>query len=82
MQNVSNGGPYDDIIQKVGTERNIPVVDLKPIWQNPDNIGTAGQNTFNGISNSLNPNDSGMDLIAQEIYKKIEPILLKKFDSV
>ncbi|AAK80566.1 lysophospholipase L1-like esterase [Clostridium acetobutylicum] len=76
--NVNYGENYDQVINSVGQKRNIPVVNLKPIWSDKTNIGPSGEKTYYGVSDEFNPNDKGMNAIASDIYGKIQPILYER----
>lgn len=61
-------GSYDKAIKKVADKYGYPVVDIRNIWEDPDNSGPAGKTTFKGKSDDFHPNDKGMELIAQKMY--------------
>ncbi|URZ04192.1 SGNH/GDSL hydrolase family protein [Clostridium felsineum] len=76
--NTNYSEKYDEIIDKVGENRKIPVIDLKPIWTDKTNIGPEGNKGYYGISDNFNPNDKGMNSIASTVYGKLQPILYEK----
>lgn len=61
--------PFDNVIKKVGEERSLPIADVNHIWKQQDNKGPAGVETLFGESDNWHPNDKGMKLIADEIFK-------------
>lgn len=69
--------PYDNVIKKVGEERNLPVVDISHIWARSDTKGPAGVETEKGESDNWHPNDLGMELIAEAIFKVAAPYIDK-----
>ena len=72
------GDPFDQVITRVGEERNIPVVNVETIWSNPTTKGPSNSNTFNGPSDAFHPNDDGHTAIALAIYQQIAPILIDR----
>lgn len=79
--NSESSGKLDDVIIEVGKERNIPVVNLKPIYSDWNNKGPKEIQTFRGASDNFHPNDNGHDEIANAIYEKVEPLLLEKYKN-
>lgn len=76
--NVNYGEKYDEVINRVGQNRKIPVLDLKPIWTDKTNMGPEGNRDYYGVSDDFNPNDKGMNSIANAVYEKLQPILYEK----
>lgn len=70
--------PFDDVIKKVGEERKLPVAEVKDIWLQVDNKGPEGIETVFGLSDNWHPNDKGMKLIAEEIFRVAAPLLDKQ----
>ncbi|MCM3154992.1 SGNH/GDSL hydrolase family protein [Priestia megaterium] len=70
--------PYDEVIKNVGQERDIPVADVKTIWQDSSTKGPANVKTYKGPSDDFHPNDNGMEQIAQTIFGEIKEPLKEK----
>lgn len=71
-----NSLAYDAIIEEVGQEKNLPVVNIESVWQNRiDTRGTKGVQTYLGVSDDWHPNDKGHKEIANAIFQKAYEVL-------
>lgn len=63
---------YDSVIEDVGKENEIPVVNIQPVWKNrTDTFVTKGFVDYLGVlGDGLHPNDKGYELIAERIFEQ------------
>lgn len=63
--------PFDTVVKNLGKEYNLPVADIKSVWdKDPEKTaGPPGLKTFNGTSDRWHPNDEGMKQIGEIIYQ-------------
>ncbi|MBT2718320.1 SGNH/GDSL hydrolase family protein [Bacillus sp. ISL-57] len=68
---------YDDIIETVGKENEVPVVNIQSVWQNrTKTYGPEGyKDLFGNESDNWHPNDQGHKEIADIIFDKAYNIL-------
>ena len=67
---------YDKIIEEVGKDKNLPVVNIQSVWQNrTDTRGPKGVQTYKGVSDNWHPNNKGHQEIAKAIFEKASAIL-------
>lgn len=67
---------YDEIITKVGKEKNIQVANIQSVWKDRTNTtGPEGEETFLGERDLFHPNDLGHEEIANAIFNEAYKVL-------